>query len=129
MDFRDDAAHLMRAISTFPQIFVYRRIVDFRKSIDGLGAIVVSELKQQPFSGALFVFMGRRRDRIKILYWDKTGFAIWYKRLEEARFAWPRGEIATDVVVMTEEQLEWLLSGVDVWKIKTHPILNFENIS
>jgi transposase len=119
----------MRALSTFPQIFVYRRIVDFRKSIDGLSAVVAGDLSLKPFSGALFVFMGRRRDRIKILYWDKTGFAIWYKRLEEARFAWPRGEIENDVVVMTEEQLEWLLSGADVWKIRTHPVLNFENIS
>ena len=118
----------MRAISTFPQVFVCRKFVDFRKAIDGLSAIVENELKLKPFSGALFVFMSRRRDRVKILYWDKTGFALWYKRLEEAKFSWPRGPIETDVVTMTTEQIEWLLSGVDVWKLKTHPVLNFEKI-
>lgn len=119
----------MRALSTFPQIFVYRRFVDFRKSINGLSEIVESELKLKPFSGAMFVFMGRRKDRVKILYWDKTGFALWYKRLEEAKFAWPRGELEAEVVEMTSERLEWLLSGMDIWKIRTHSSLNFENIS
>lgn len=131
-----DEIDLMKAIDSFPKIFIYRRIVDFRKSIDGLAAVVVeSEMSERPFSGALFVFMGRRRDRIKILYWDQTGFALWYKRLEKAKFAWPRqlqNQIEAGLpiyVVMTTEELRWLLSGVDVWKMKAHEKLNFENIS
>jgi transposase len=126
----------MRAASSFAEIFIYRRAVDFRKSIDGLSEIAKSEMGKAPFSGALFVFMSRRRDRVKILYWDQTGFALWYKRLEEAKFAWPRKK-KTDIdllldeiyVELTSEQLEWLLSGVDVWKIKPHARLEFENIS
>ena len=94
-----------------------------------MSAIAEGELKLEPFSGALIVFMSRRRDRVKILYWDKTGFALWYKRLEEAKFAWPRGPIESDVVTMTSEQLEWLLTGVDVWRMKTHEPLKFEKIS
>lgn len=131
----------MRALSDFPKIFIYRKIVDFRKSIDGLSAVVEREMGEKPFSGALFIFMGRRRDRIKILYWDQTGFAIWYKRLEEARFAWPRklrypqsSDVDNDLdisvsIAMTPEELTWLLAGVDVWKIKRHEKLNFQNIS
>ena len=118
----------MRGLSTFPQVYLYRRFVDFRKSIDGLAAIVEVELKLKPFSGALFVFMGRRRDRVKILYWDKTGFALWYKRLEEAKFCWRR-DIEAEVVTLTPEQLEWLLSGVDIWKMKTHNPLEYERIT
>lgn len=129
MDHGNLAVSTMRALSTFPQIYVCRKFVDFRKAIDGLSAIVESELKLSPFSGALIVFMSRRRDRVKILYWDKTGFSLWYKRLEEAKFSWPRGPIESEVVALTSEQLEWLLSGVDVWKIKMHQPLHFEKIS
>ena len=126
----------MKAVSSFTEIFIYRRVVDFRKSIDGLSEIAKSEMNKAPFSGALFVFMSRKRDRVKILYWDQTGFALWYKRLEEAKFAWPRKK-RTDVdlfvdeiyVSLTSEQLQWLLSGVDVWKIKPHESLSYENIS
>ena len=131
----DDEVDCMKAIDSFPKIFIYRKIVDFRKSIDGLASVVESEMSEKPFSGALFVFMGRRRDRIKILYWDQTGFALWYKRLEEAKFAWPRklqNQIEAGLpiyVAMTTEELRWLLSGVDVWKMKPHEKLNFENIS
>lgn len=118
----------MKDLSTFPQVFLYSKFVDFRKSINGLSSIVESEMRLKVFSGALFVFMGRRKDTIKILYWDRTGFALWYKRLEEARFSWRR-EFETDVVLITPEELSWLLSGVDVWKIKMHPVLEFESSS
>lgn len=121
-------ACVMRSISTFPQIFLYVKFVDFRKSINGLSVIVESELKLKPFSGALFVFMGRRKDRIKVLYWDKTGFCLWYKRLEEAKFSWKRS-YEQDVLLISHEQLEWLLAGMDIWKIKTHAQLKYESIS
>jgi transposase len=119
-------AGVVKFISSFPEIYLYSRFVDFRKSINGLSQIVEAELKMRPFSGALFVFMGRRKDRVKILYWDKTGFSLWYKRWEEARFCWRR-DFDSDVVVLGHEQLEWLLSGVDIWRMKRHESLAFEN--
>jgi transposase len=118
----------MRAISTFAQIYICRRFVDFRKGVDGLSAIVEADLGLKPFGGGLFVFMSKRKNRVKILYWDKTGFALWYKRLETDKFAWPRGEPPQDVMVVTVEQLEWLLSGVDMWKMKTHLAVEFDKI-
>src|ERR1035438_4019312 len=128
MDQRALEADCMRDLSTFPQIFLYSKYVDFRKSINGLSEIVESELKIKPFSGAMFVFMGRSRDRIKVLYWDKSGFALWYKRLEEAKFCWKRS-FEKDVITLTPEEFAWLLSGVDVWKIKTNCALNYESFS
>jgi hypothetical protein len=97
----------VRELSTFPQVYICRGFVDFRKSINGLSAVVESELGLRPFSGALFVFMSRRKDRLKILYWDQTGFALWYKRLEEAKFPWPCGEFNDLTVSVTAEQLQW----------------------
>jgi transposase len=129
MDYGTHAVGIMREFSTFPQIYLCRKFVDFRKSIDGLSAIVESELHLRPFDDrALFVFMSRRKNRVKILYWDQTGFALWYKRLEEARFCWPRGPMKEDVIRMTAEKLQWLLSGIDIWKIKTHAPLAYEKI-
>lgn len=120
----------MRALSTFPQVYVYRGLVDFRKSIDGLTEIVESEVNLKPFSGALFVFMHRRKNRIKILYWDKTGFALWYKRLEEERYAWFKfSTTEVDTITITAEELTWLLDGIDIWKIKKHTPSQFESFS
>jgi transposase len=117
----------MRAVSTFPQVYVYRGLVDFRKSIDGLSLIVESELQMKPFSGAIFVFMHRRRDRVKLLYWDKTGFALWYKRLEEEKFSWFKIKPSkADAVTISTEELLWLLDGINIWKIQRHQPSNFE---
>ena len=119
---------VMRAISTFPQVFLYKKFADFRKSIDGLSEIVQAEFGVSFFTGALFVFMGRRKKTIKILYWDKSGAAIWQKRLEEARFPWKkyRDGIDSGVVELNPQQLEWLLSGVDIWKMKQHSELEYQ---
>jgi transposase len=64
-------------------------------------------------SGALFVFCNRSKDKLKILYWDKTGFALWYKRLEKDKFKWPNSQ-QSDVLTLSKQQLDWLLSGYDV---------------
>ena len=61
-------------------IYLYIDIVDFRKSINGLIVVVEQDMKLNPFRDALFVFCNKKRDKVKILYWDKTGFALWYKR-------------------------------------------------
>ena len=86
---------------------------DMRKQINTLAALVQGELGLDPFEeGRLFVFCNRRKTMVKALYWDRNGFALWQKRLEKHRFAWPvrEGEVAE----MGVEELGWLLAGLDV---------------
>ncbi|MDN5939520.1 MAG: IS66 family insertion sequence element accessory protein TnpB [Salinisphaera sp.] len=104
-------------------IFVYRDAVDMRKSIDGLAAIVEAELEQSVFDPALFVFCNRRRDKVKLLYWERNGFVVWYKRLERHRFAWPRR-----VTQLDAGQLSGLLDGIDIERIRPHESLHFEAV-
>ena len=94
-------------------VFLYRDVVDFRKSIDGLVAIVEGELKRDAYTGALFLFCNKAKDKLKLVYWDKTGFALWYKRLEKQKFKWPC-KLDEMEFELTEQQLIWLLSGYDV---------------
>ena len=93
-------------------VYLHRDIVDFRKSINGLSLIVEQELAMDVYSSALFVFCNTKRDKLKILYWDRTGFALWYKRLEKQKFKWPTRIEQT--MNLSEQQLEWLLSGYDI---------------
>ncbi|MCB9399442.1 MAG: IS66 family insertion sequence element accessory protein TnpB [Acidobacteria bacterium] len=85
---------------------------DMRKSINGLSILVEGQLGKNLFSGDLFVFCNRLRDRIKILYWDQNGFCLWLKRLEEHRFRWPETE--AEVLEIDQRALAWLLAGLDV---------------
>ena len=102
-------------------IYLYRQFVDFRKSINGLSVIIESEINLPVMSGALFIFCNKAKDKLKILYWDKTGFALWYKRLEKHRFKWPKiSEL--DRLRLSEQQLQWLLGGYDV---VGHSTLNY----
>jgi transposase len=88
-------------------------VTDMRKGFDGLAALVQLNLREDPFSGQLFVFRGRRGDRVKILWWDGDGLCLFAKRLERGRFVWPR---ATDGSVhLTQAQLSMLLEGID-WR-------------
>jgi transposase len=88
-------------------------VTDMRKGFDGLAALVQLTLHEDPFSGQLFVFRGRRGDRVKILWWDGDGLCLFAKRLERGRFVWPR---ATDGTVhLTQAQLSMLLEGID-WR-------------
>lgn len=95
------------------EIYLHRDFVDFRMSINGLTAVVESELGRDAYTGALFVFCNKAKDKLKILYWDKTGFALWYKRLEKQKFKWPT-KVSTNEYTLSEQQLDWLLSGYDV---------------
>lgn len=91
---------------------------DMRRSFDGLHALVTSSLQLDALAGHLFVFSNRRRDRIKILYWDRDGFAVWAKRLEEGTYAMPfteRGEPRREI---TAQELGALLSGIDLSQAK-----------
>ncbi len=85
---------------------------DMRKAVNGLSGLVASQFGMNPLDGSYYVFCGKRRDTVKILYYDRNGFALWYKRLEEDQFPWPRTEAEARAV--TVEQLGWLLSGLDM---------------
>jgi len=100
--------------------------VDFRKAINGLSILVEQELALDPFAPRIFAFTNRKRDRIKLLYWDRTGFALWLKRLEKARFPWPEpGEVT---FTMTGRELNWLLDGIDWFRLKPHTSLSYDSV-
>lgn len=118
----------MKSASEFKGVFLHREPVDMRKWVNGLSEIVLSAQMGDLMGPYLFVFTGRRRDVIKVLYFDKSGFAIWYKKLEKDKFSWPK-KLTESVVNITSEQFEWLLSGYDVWKMKPFETLHFQHVS
>ena len=85
---------------------------DLPRGIDGLAALVKQEMELDPFSNSLFLFCGRRRDRIKALYWEGNGFVLLYKRLESGSFQWPRKE--SEAKALTPQQYRWLMEGLQV---------------
>jgi transposase len=97
------------------RIWLAAGITDLRKGFDGLSAIVQEALRDDPFSGHVFVFRGRRGDMIKLLWWDGDGLCLLAKRLERGRFVWPKAE--SGQVHLTAAQLSMLLEGID-WR---HP--------
>ncbi|MDN3370312.1 IS66 family insertion sequence element accessory protein TnpB [Ralstonia pseudosolanacearum] len=105
------------------KVYLHREAVDFRKSINGLSALVEQSLGLDPFASAVYVFRNRRADRIKILGWDRNGFWLLLKRLEADRFAWPR-EAA--VASLSVEQLHWLLDGIDISAVRRHPQRHYQ---
>ena len=101
-----------------------REPVDFRKGINGLSIMVEQELAQNPFSEQLFVFINRARDKLKILYWERNGYCLWQKRLEESRFHWIDPSHATE---LTGQQLNWLIDGYDINRLTPHNTLNYQS--
>lgn len=100
------------------KVYLHRDPVDFRLGINGLSILVEQAMRVSPMSSALFVFGNRRRDRIKILGWGGNGFWLFLKRLEADRFVWPA---AQETVVLSVEQLHWLLDGIDLAVVRKHP--------
>jgi transposase len=108
-------------------VYVHREAVDFRKNINGLAALVEQALGFDPFAAALFVFGNRRRDRVKILVWERNGFWLLMKRLEAERFVWPRADEA--VIELTIDQLHWLLEGIDLDAMRAHQVVRYRRAS
>ena len=105
-------------------VYLHRDAIDFRKSINGLSALVEQGLGRDPFAAAVFVFSNRRRDRIKLLGWERNGFWLLHKRLAKERFVWPRDN--KEVIELTVQQLHWLLEGIDLSAMRGHEIIHYK---
>ena len=108
-------------------VYLCRDIVDMRKSINGLSILVEQAMELDLFGASLFVFCNRKRDKLKLLYWERNGFVLWYKRLEKDRFPWPRRD-KDGVLPMTGRELNWLLDGIDLFRVKPHKELRYASV-
>ena len=105
------------------RVFLAVGTTDMRKSIDGLCLLVQMQLALDPFAGHLFGFCNRRRNMVKILYWDRNGFCLWQKRLERQRFVWPESQ--HQVLGLDGRELNWLLEGLDLRQYRSHETLHY----
>ena len=103
---------MLKDLISGKQVYVVTGYTDLRKSIDGLAAIVQGQLEVDVFGKGVFLFCGRRCDRIKGLVWEGDGFLLLYKRLDNGKFQWPRNE--TEARLLTEQQTRWLLEGLKI---------------
>jgi transposase len=108
------------------QVYIATGATDMRKSINGLSIMVAEQLRRNPLSGHLFCFCNRKRDIVKILYWDRNGFCLWHKRLEKDRFHWPENK--ADIIDMEGRELSWLLEGLDLGHRTAHKRLSYVSV-
>lgn len=99
-------------ISQAKNIYIVCEYTDMRKSIDGLSAIVQQNFKLDVFSGSLFLFCGKKCDRIKALLWEEDGFVLLYKRLENGKYKWPRN--SEEAKLITKQEFRWLMEGLSI---------------
>ena len=109
------------------RVHLCREVVDFRKQMRGLSVLVQEELELDPFSSHLFAFCNRRRDHVRVLYWERNGFAMWQKKLESDKFPWSR-EADQGVLELSGRELNWLLDGMNVFAMKPHAALSYESV-
>lgn len=98
------------------RLFLCTAPTDLRRSFDGLASLAETVLRQDPFSGHLFLFRNKRGDRLKALYWDRDGFALWYKRLEKGSFSFPNGPGA--VLEISAADFGLILEGIDLASVR-----------
>ena len=110
-------------LSSF-RFFIRPGITDLRKAVNGLSVIIQNEMKKDPFEKAFYLFCNRDSKLLKIVYWDRTGFCLWQKRLEKARFPWPKN--SDEVYEVTRDQLEMLMAGINFFK--AHKELHFKRV-
>lgn len=114
----------MLAVPQSIAVYLAVKPVDMRKSFDGLAVYIQSFLHKNPMKDGLFIFRNKSGDKVKLLYWQHNGLVIVYKRLEQGRFKWPRP--ACEVVSLSRQELELLLDGIDISKLKRLPSVNVE---
>ena len=100
------------------RVYLCTSTTDMRKGFDTLAVLVRDGLGYDPLSEHLFLFVGRRRDRLKILYWDRDGYALWYKRLEQGTFRMPMAKPDAASIELKASELAMLLEGIDLRSIK-----------
>lgn len=110
------------------RIYLHRDPIDFRKAINGLSLIVSEQMQLPLFERSVFVFCNKRRTQLKVLYWDHSGFVLWQKRLEKDKFVWPKRD-PSETVVLSHEQWQWLLRGLDIQHITPHKSLHYQTVS
>lgn len=108
------------------RVYLATTPVDGRKAINGLSAFILEEFEATLMDGSVFVFYNRARDRVKCLFWEKNGFVLYQKRLERGKFKIKRTE--DELFVITQQQLDWLLAGLDFALMSEFPELDFEHI-
>ncbi|WP_024608491.1 IS66 family insertion sequence element accessory protein TnpB [Pseudoalteromonas sp. TAB23] len=116
----------LRPAAHLPRVFLYCEPIDFRKSHRGLSTLIEAELGHNPFSGELYAFTNKQRNKIKCVFWEDNGFVLYYKALAEDKFKWPKRP--DELVNLTGQQLNWLLDGYDINLMKPHKKLQFESV-
>lgn len=109
---------MIRPSKSIKRVYVYRKPVDFRKQVNGLSTLVHYELNHNPMSGELYVFFNRSTTKIRILYWETNGYVLYGKYLEKDRFVIPASN--DNQAVITGEQLNWLIDGINLNLVKPH---------
>ena len=109
---------MLRDFTEAEHVYLACGYTDLRRGIDGLASTVEQSFRLNPFSNSLFLFCGRRRDRIKALYWEGNGFVLLYKRLEHGSFQWLR--TADEVRDLSPQQFRWLMEGLSIDQPKAH---------
>lgn len=101
------------------QVYLASGVTDMRKSINGLSIIVSELLGHDPFNGSVFVFCNRHRNKLKILFWERNGFWLYYRRLDQGKFQWPT-HLDQKTVVLSLRELQWLLDGLSCTQTAAH---------
>lgn len=107
---------MLKELTLHSTVYLVTGYSDLRKGIEGLAAVVQGSLALDPFNKSLYLFCGRRRDRIKGLLWEGDGFLLLYKRLDNGAFRWLRNEI--EARLLTEQEIRWLLEGLEIEQLK-----------
>ena len=107
------------------KVYLYIEYVDFRKAINGLSSLVADSTIGSPASGNLVIFYNKNRNKVKVLFWDRNGFVLYYKCLDKNKFKIPN--ILDDYLELTKDQLDWLLAGLDFQTMNDFEELNYSN--
>lgn len=109
------------------KVLLHREPIDGRAGINSLVMLVEQSMQLDPFAAVVYAFTNRRRNRVKLLFYDRAGFWLMLRRLEEDRFVWPRRQ--DEVIELTTEQLHWLLEGIDIDAMRRHPARRYRHAS